>query len=468
MEERSITVSDELLYPYQQEGVDFLLDKRRALLADEMGLGKTRQAIATIVRASALPALVVCPKSLSPGWRDEIRELAPTARVQVVNGSSLISQRADFTIINYDVVQKRLLGLLGLNIKALVLDESHYVKNEEAQRSQAVDALKLSLPSDCVMLCISGTPILSRPAELINQLKLIDRLDDVGGEDFFWEYYCAKDPRGAQNLTHLNEALRSSCMIRRLKRDVLKDLPPKTWINVPVELDNEPEYRHAEQQFLDWLADHVTADEEGRMKVERAARAEALVRLGVLRRLSAEGKIDGIVEWVDNFMALGESEGEKLVLFAHHQRVQQSLFERLSAYRPLRISSAVTDAEKRGEIVKTFQTDARRRLIVCSLQAAGVGLTLTAASDVAFAELGWTPAAMDQAADRCHRIGQKDAVMAWTLTAPNTIDQRLQELIDNKRAILEEALDPSEAEHLSKASVEDEVLDGLATLTTRR
>jgi SNF2 family DNA or RNA helicase len=281
-------------------------------------------------------------------------------------------------------------------------------------------------------LFLTGTPVMNRPNELIAQLTAMGRLDDLGGFWHFANRYCGYEPgrgmMGAHNLAELNDLLRQTCFIRRLKADVLKELPAKTSALVPMAIDNEDDYRYAESDLIGWL--HEQGDFEG---ADAATRAEHLVRIERLKQLAADGKMGAVCEWIDSFL----ESGEKLVVFAHHVHIVNALADRYSAPR---ISGAVSEKE-RDAAIQAFQNDPQTRLIVCNIQAGGVGITLTAASNVAFVELAWTPAAHEQAVDRTHRIGQRDVVIAWYLLANGTIDDDIYALIESKRVVVNAATD---------------------------
>src|SRR5436309_1842482 len=189
------------------------------------------------------------------------------------------------------------------------------------------------------------------------------------------------------------------------------------------------EYRYAERQFLTWYAQNGG-------DASAAARAEMLVRLNGLRQLCAKGKLEAGIDWCRDFL---ESDG-KLVVFAHHKPVQRAITEALSDFNP-RVVAAESSIAEREQAIADFQTDDSVRVIVCSLLAGSVGITLTAASNVCFFELGWTPKDMLQAVDRCHRIGQRDAVTGWQLIHVDTIDAFMAELLAEKREIMEQVLD---------------------------
>jgi SNF2 family DNA or RNA helicase len=441
------------LRPFQKAGVQYALSTKRLFIADEMGLGKTIQALATIQAANAYPAIVVCPASLKLNWAREAAKWLPGKSISMWNGKAGIA--ADIIVINYDVLKKHLPELLALSAKCVVFDESHYAKNYKAQRTEAAKELAKGIE---YRIALTGTPVLNRPQELISQLGIIGRLNDVGGD--FWTFakrYCGAyrdrfgwNMSGAAHLDELNDKMRATCYIRRNKADVLKELPAKQRGIIPVALSNRREYERAEAELISWLGEqaandkaflqsikHLSADEQREAKYQRraekensSAQAEQLVRIEALKQLSATGKLDAVIDWIESFI-----DSDKLVVFAHHIAIVEAIAEKFNA--PAITGS--TPLDKRQEYVDRFQNDPDCKLIVLNIRAAGVGLTLTAASNVAFVELDWTPAAHDQAEDRCHRIGQTDAVNVWYLLAENTIDMEINALIEKKRAVVDAA-----------------------------
>lgn len=450
------------LRPFQRAGVAYALEAKRSFICDEMGLGKTVEALATIHAAEAFPALIVCPASLKLNWQREAEKWLPGRLISVIGGKNT-SLEADIVILNYDILGKFKDNLIGF--KAVILDESHYIKNHKAQRT--IHAQEIGKQAE-VRLCLTGTPVLNRPNELLSQLEFLGRLDDLGG---FWNFakrYCnahkiqvsrgktAWDFSGAANLDELNDKLRANCYIRRNKADVLTELPAKQRSIVAVEIDNRAEYRKAENELISWLKEqaandekfsasiaHLPADEQKKKRAEyamsagkKAARAEQLVRIEKLKQLSAQGKMAAVIEWVESFM----ESGEKLVLFAHHQNIIEKLATQFKSYT----ITGETPLDKRQVAVDSFQNDPDTKLIICNIKAGGVGLTLTAASNVAFCELGWNPAEHDQAEDRCHRIGQQSSVNAWYLLGAATIDVDIASLIEAKRSVVDAATEGGE------------------------
>jgi superfamily II DNA or RNA helicase len=437
------------LMPFQTAGVVYALRQRRTFIADEQGLGKTIEALAAIEAAEAYPAVVVCPASLKLNWLRECARWLPARRAEPLSGRRGPLPLAEIIVVNYDVLDARADSLAELDPKALVLDESHYVKNPKANRTKAAIDLGGRLADDALRLALTGTPLVNRPRELVPQLRVLGRLADFGSGASFERTF---EGQAARERLHWH--LRATCYVRRRKDEVLTQLPPKRRITVPVPLDNEHEYRHLEEDLVDWLRHEVHDPLQLAEKIDSALRAEALVKLNALRHLAARGKLHASVEWIKTFL----ESGERLVVFAHHRDIQAHLVKAFP--RAARILG--TDPiEERQSNVELFQ---RQRggasLCICSLEAASHGFTLTAAASVAFIELGWTPAKHDQAEDRVHRIGQDRHVTAWYLLAADTIDERIAALIDYKRAVVGSVTDGTAG---SEATVIDRLLVDLAT-----
>ena len=338
-----------------------------------------------------------------------------------------------------DSKQKDALSKVGF--QSLVFDESHYAKNKDTKRTKALKSLASSIPASGMVLALTGTPVLNRPIELVSQLEIIGRIEEFGGSWNFRKRYCAAkhngygwDFTGTSNADELNDLLRRVCYVRRNKADVLTELPAKGRYTVEAELSGQAmkQYRHAEADTLVWLGG------EGR----GSNSAEHLSKITTLKRLAGEGKVEAACEWIDTFL---DSTDRKLVVFAHHISVVDAIAER---YGNLRVAGK-DSAEARQAAVDTFQNDPEHRVIVLNMKAGGVGLTLTAASDVLFVEQGWTPAEHDQAEDRCHRIGQEDNVSAWYLLAEGTIDDDIFALIEKKRVIVDAVTDGEDSTETS-------------------
>lgn len=429
------------LMPYQKAGVAYASAVGRCLIADQMGLGKTVEAIATLEARDAFPAVIVCPASLKENWKREINKWLPHRTVNVVSGKTDIVS-CDVNVVNYDILYKFVEPIKHLKPNGLVLDESHYVKTGTSKRTQAAKDIASCVPSSGSVLLLSGTPITNRPSELVSQLEIMGMLSRFGGKWAFLKRYTGAhhngfgwDTSGASNLTELNTKLRQNCYIRRIKDDVLRELPEKSRNIVHLEPSGSgyKEYRAAEDDLVLFLRSNGYKTKDS---------SEHMARTQVLKRLAAWAKMDAVEEWIDSFLA---SCDRKLVVFAHNVDVVDHLADK---YGNLRVSGR-DSLEERQAAVDAFQNDPKARVIVLNLQAGGVGITLTSGSDVVFVQMGWTPGEHDQAEDRCHRIGQKNNVQAWYLLASGTIDEDIYDLVDAKRAVVDAVTDGDEVEQQS-------------------
>jgi SWI/SNF-related matrix-associated actin-dependent regulator 1 of chromatin subfamily A len=423
-----------VLHPFQRAGVRYALERRRTFIADEQGLGKTVQALATLEADDAFPAIVLCPASMKLMWEREASVWLPKRKVAVLDGRTAATWtekalEAEIVVLNYDILDAQEERLTSLGARALVLDESHYVKNPGARRTKSAIRLAERLPDGALRLALTGTPILNRPDELVSQLRALGRLRDFGSGARLSRRF-----RAASSDDRLHWNLRANCYVRRTKEQVLPQLPAKRHDTVPVLLSNESEYRLAERDVVAWLQtlplDLRTLD----AKVAAALRAEQLVRLNNLRQLAVNGKLPTALAWISDFLA----SGEPLVVFAEHVATQHAVLERFPDAEHILGADSTANRQR---AVDTFQREDGPQLIVCSMKAASQGITLTRASNVAFLELDWTPARHDQAEDRLHRIGQESAVSAWYLLAPDTIDETMAELLERKRSLIDAVTD---------------------------
>jgi SWI/SNF-related matrix-associated actin-dependent regulator of chromatin subfamily A-like protein 1 len=412
------------LRPFQRAGVRYALQARRLFIADEQGLGKTVEALALLEEDDAFPAVVICPASLKLNWQREIERWLPHRSLHVVIGTGQVIPKAEITVLNYEIVHAHRERLSLSRPRALILDESHYVKNPAAKRTRAVRRLAEGLPEGALRLALTGTPVMNHPDELIAQLRILGRLEEFGSGARFKRRF---QGAGAEERIHWH--LRRSCFVRRLKRDVMPQLPEKRQVVVPVGLDNEKEYRLAERDVVAWLQEQPLELSELEAKVAATLRAERLAQLNTLRALAGRGKLGAALAWIDDFL---ESE-EPLVVFASHREVQERVVQRFPDALHLVGADSIP---ARDAAVRAFQEPDGPQLLVCSTRVAGQGITLTRASNVAFLDLEWSPAMHDQAEDRCHRIGQRDAVTAWYLLAAETIDESMAEVLARKRGIV--------------------------------
>ena len=436
----------EILYPYQKEGVEFILTHRGCLLADEMGLGKTLQAIEAMNRLSVKNALIVCPSSLKLNWEDELKKyLLLDIPVHVIrNGKQEIPENS-IIILNYDILTTYQNTLRGRIWDILICDESHYLKNEKANRTKEIcgTSVKPGLRAKR-KLFMTGTPILNRPSELWTTIKAMKQEDNFGGNFFkFGLKYCDGHKewvgkkevwnfKGSSNLSDLNKNLSDTIMIRREKNHVLKELPPIIYQTIKVECQpNESELVAEEDKLFqehEEIKKRITVDFKDKTLKENRRRIFA--QLSEARQNVAIMKIPYTLE-------LLRSTKEKVVVFAHHRQVIDLLS--IGLEKCVLLHGGMSDKERHSS-VKAFQEDPEIQYFIGSLFASGVGLTLTAASHVVLHELDWTPGIIDQAISRCHRIGQKGSVLAQSIVFEKSLDEVMLRTLGRKRAVIKGAI----------------------------
>ncbi|KAI7741873.1 hypothetical protein M8C21_032445 [Ambrosia artemisiifolia] len=449
------------LLPFQREGVRFILQHGgRVLLADEMGLGKTLQAIAVAacVRDS-WPVLVLTPSSLRLQWASMIQQWLdiPSSDILVVLSSYSGSNKGGFTIVrsntkgnvrldglfnivSYDAVPKLQGILMSADFKVVIADESHFLKNAQAKRTTA--SLPILQRAQYTML-LSGTPALSRPIELFKQLealypKVYKSVHEYGNRycqgGFFGVY------QGASNHEELHNLIKATVMIRRLKKDVLSELPVKRRQQIFLDLaDKDMKQINALFCELEVVKSKIKA-----CKSKEDAESLKFTEKNIINKIyteSAEAKIPAVLDYMGTVIEAGC----KFIVFAHHQSMIDSIHQFLLKKKVgcIRIDGG-TPAGSRQSLVNDFQEKDAIKAAVLSIKAGGVGLTLTAASTVIFAELSWTPGDIIQAEDRAHRIGQVSSVNVYFLLANDTVDDIIWDVVQSKLDNLGQMLDGHE------------------------
>ncbi len=440
-------------YPYQQEGIRFGLDKRRLLIGDEPGLGKTLQSIGIVDCADAYPCLVICPSSLKINWQREFEKFTHKKALVLDNASRsawpYFLQMGMFhvAIVNYESLRKYFVWDIsqktGFRLKdvvfndaikvfrSVIIDESHRVKDPSAQ--QTIFTRGIAEGKEYRIL-LSGTPVVNRPADLIAQLSIMGRLPEFGGRAKFLAEYgggeITKERRGKEeedaprNLERLSAELYSRCMIRREKAKVLTQLPDKTRTDLIVDISNREEYDLAQADLAEYLHQYTECTDRD---IRRKMRMEALVKFMTLRSLSAKGKVKQAIDFTRTFLA----NGRPLILFCSLHEIVDEI--KRAFPEAVSVTGRDSSAAKQAA-VDAFQ-NGNSPLIVCSIKAAGVGLTLTASSNVAFIEFPWTYADCCQCEDRAHRIGQRDNVTCYYLLGRGTIDRTLYAIVHRKKSI---------------------------------
>lgn len=427
--------------PYQLKGVRKIEHfNGRALLADDMGLGKSFQSLLWSQNHPEIkPIIILCPAFLKSNWVRECRKHFGI-QAQVLNGrtppkrTQLIQHK--IVIINYDILGPWMKYLKRMKAKLLIIDESQNLQSTSSKRSKYTKKLSLSIPH---VIALSGTPLLNRPAELFVTLNII-RPDKYGSMAEFGGKYCGRkltpwgwQYRGARNLDELHEELLVTCMIRRRKIDVLKDLPPKNRIIVPLDIDDRRQYDHASRDLVGWLKTI------SKKRANRAKKVERLVRMGYLKRLAAELKVKQVREWIENFLTETD---EKLIVFGIHKAVLRPLHAHFKQTSTLIDGSVIN--HKRDIAVAQFLKHRKTRLMFCNIVAAGAGWSAKGVSNILFAELEWRPGLHTQGEDRAWGLNRgKEGVplSCWYAVASGTIEEALCKVLQDKQKVITHTLD---------------------------
>lgn len=437
------------LRPYQRQGVARGIYFKKVLIGDEPGLGKTLQSIGILAGLhqkgeNPFPALVICPASLKENWKREIEKFSHykaailTDSIRTTWDQYYKVGMVQIFIVNYESLKKYFVksmpptkklmksSQIEMNekvslINSVVIDESHRIK--EASTLQTKLCARIALGKS-IKILLSGTPVMNKPIDLYTQLVVLDQMSHFGHtKKGFLDRYC-DGGRGASNLKELNYLLNKHCFFRREKKDVAKDLPEKQRQRIVCDITTRQEYLLAEQNFTQFLRNSGATKGE----IDKKLRAEALVQINALKAISARGKIRESKEFIDEIL----DAGEKLIVFCN----LKSIVQELKALYPKAGTITGSDTmEGRQRNIDAFQNDPDAKLIICNFKAAGVGVTLTASSRVLFLEYPWTYADLVQAEDRAHRIGQKNTVMTTFLLGKDTIDERMFDLILEKKEI---------------------------------
>lgn len=441
-------VPDGLEYlPFQKAGIEYSLNRDNILIGDEMGLGKTIQALGIVNVHNPNSVLVVCPASLKINWKNEAEKwLVNPMDVQIASSKNPFPT-GNFVIINYEILKKFWEEINYLHWDVLIVDECHYIKNWKAQRTKMVT----KIPSRKKVF-LSGTPSVNRPVELWNVCHLFDP-EKFKSFTYYAKRYCAAyhngygmDYSGASNLGELQRILREKFMIRRLKKDVLTELPAKVRqvIDIPIngQFEDIIANERAVQEYFEEIKREIARlESEGseeeydeRIKQLKSEMSLAFSEMARVRHDTAVAKIPVVCEYIKNAI---ESSG-KVVAFAHHRDVIEGIKEEFGDQAVILYGGM--SAEKKEESITKFQNDENIKLFIGSIQAAGVGITLTESSHVVFAELDWVPGNLSQAEDRCHRIGQNNSVLVQHLVIDNSIDSFMAKKIVEKQKVLDKLL----------------------------
>lgn len=435
---------------YQMDYLYYAVNHGNHINGSGVGCGKTKMAIFYAEMLDLFPCMVVCPASVKSGWLREWKETNPDRRVSIISTSSPPEDfEADVIVINYDILGKRVTkengktsleirldGMKKKSFSLVIADEIHFLKNRKSIRSKSFKKLARKVPS---VIGLTGTLIMNRPAELLNILMLIERIKEITPDDqyhhYFFERYCnmketnfGMDISGASNIKELNRLLKECCYFQVNKRDALKELPPISENVVECEITNKRAYKKAKGDLLQFIEDKFK-DEE---KVEKAARAEFLVKLSTLKQLSLEGKEKFIKKWVEEWMEANEE--EKLLVFASQSTILTKI---AGEFKEGLLITGSTTTKKRDEILQKFALEKNKRVLFANIGCLGTGVDglQKVCSNMAILELPPRPSDLVQVIGRLERSGQENPVTIQYLLSMETIDRDLWEMLKGKKDI---------------------------------
>ena len=427
------------MFDYQKEGVKHVVKhfNGRALIGDEMGLGKTLQAISVYKYYQIEKLLVICPAYLRYTWKHELEKWIPGIESTVIlTGKDSLEQTCPL-IISYELAAVKAKELKQMKFKMVICDESHYLKSHKTKRAKAITPLVKSIPK---ALLLSGTPALNRPIELYSQLHMLYPKIFPKYKQYAQRYCDGKmsplgyyDDSGMSNQYELKWMARKVALIRRVKRDVLTQLPKKNRSELYLQLKKK-DIKPMKPLFDKWkdlnkrIPNMVPASEE----IKKAGFERKCI-ISELFRKTSEAKVSVVKKVVKDMV----EQGLKFIVFCYHKKLMDAIQEVCPSN--MRIDGD-TPIKKRQGLVDDFQTG-DVQVAVLSLLAASTGLTLTATSIVLFAELYFVPGTILQAEDRVHRIGQKNACDIRFIIAKGSLDEHIWKMLHYKLATLDTALD---------------------------
>ena len=404
------------------------------MLADEQGIGKTKQAVIVAGETSnGKDTLVICPASMKITWEREIHEVYPGDEVEIVGTKN--KSKPAWYVINYDLLKKHMPYIQKLNVGTVILDECHFIKGPSIRSRLSLGICKYA---DRVYL-LTGTPIMNRPEELFNLLKALDH--ELATGTYAWITYIKRycnayqrmgrgrtfwDTRGSSNIPELKEKI-ATIFLRREKKDVL-DLPPKLKSKIVIEMDRQwkARYERAWDDYMEFLRQNPPDN------LNNIIEARHLVELQKLKQVCSKAKIDRIIEDTENMI----DGGEKVIIFTQYTETLTRLYNGLKKYGVTGISGQ-TPSDQRMANVDKFQNDPACMVFIGNTKAAGIGITLTAASKVIFADMLWSPTEHWQAEDRAHRIGTKQTLNVYYYLAKDTVEEDIMDLLEAKAKLIE-------------------------------
>jgi len=436
---------------HQKEAIEKLAGSKRFILADDMGLGKTTSTIIAALESGAKKVLIICPASLKINWSREIENYTDKS-IYICEGKNFSSDH-HFVIVNYDIIKnfhdiknKETSQILNSKFDLVIIDEAHYLKNSQAQRTKLINHFVKNINR---LWLLTGTPITSRPIDYYNLLSLVESPVSQNWMAYvirFCEGYQFRagqrkvwNVNGASNLDELRERT-SKQILRRLKTDVL-DLPEKIISPIYLRLKSK-EYENLMGEYFDWFRNN---------KEESSSLTIQFSKLMKVRQVIAEEKISQTIELAENIL----EQGKKVIIFSNFTEPLKRIHEhfgKMSVYL-----DGSTSKPARQKAVDDFQDNDKVKVFCGNIKAAGVGITLTSAEVVIFNDLSFVPSDHSQAEDRAYRYGQKNSVLVYYPLFENTIEGAIYDILIRKKGIFETVM----GDNLDRGSIAELILNSI-------
>jgi len=415
---------------HQKEAIQKLVENKKYILADDMGLGKTTSTIIAALESGTKKVLIICPATLKINWKREIENYSDKT-IYIAEGKHFSTEH-DFVIINYDILKnfhdskkKDDSQILASNFDLVVVDEAHYIKNAQAQRTKLINDIVKKVDR---LWLLTGTPMTSRPIDYYNLLSLVDSpvaknwmayvIRYCSGYQFKVGARKVWNVMGSSNLEELRERT-SNTITRRLKEDVL-DLPDKIITPVYLRLKSK-DYEELMGEYYNWY--DKNPDESKSLTVQ-------FTKLTKVRQVIANEKISQTIELAENIL----EQDKKVIIFCNFTDSLNQIVEHFGK-SAVKVDGSMTKQDRQFS-VDQFQENEKIKVFVGNIKAAGVGLTLTAAEAVIMNDLSFLPSDHSQAEDRAYRFGQKNNVLVYYPIFENTIEGIIYDILNNKKQVI--------------------------------
>jgi SWI/SNF-related matrix-associated actin-dependent regulator 1 of chromatin subfamily A len=415
---------------HQKESIQKLVENKRFILADDMGLGKTTSTIIAALETGAKKVLIICPATLKINWKREIENYTDRP-IYICEGKNY-NNESDFVIINYDIIKnfhdpkkKKESQILNTGFDLVIIDEAHYIKNAQAQRTKLINDIAKEIER---LWLLTGTPMTSRPIDYYNLLSLVDSpvaknwmayvIRYCSGYQFKVGAKKVWNVMGASNLEELRDRTNNT-ILRRLKEDVL-DLPDKIITPIYLRLKSK-EYENLMGEYYEWYRSNP--NESNSLTIQ-------FTKLTKVRQVIANEKISQTIELAENII----EQGKKVIIFCNFTESLNNIVSHFGK-AAVKIDGSMSKNDRQLSVDK-FQEDDKIKVFVGNIKAAGVGITLTSAEAVIMNDLSFLPSDHSQAEDRAYRIGQKNNVLVYYPLFENTIEGLIYDILIAKKQVI--------------------------------